>query len=104
MIQWIEGKKILVVTDCDKSFCNVCYEKTCAFDFFKRKNPEKAELLLKEIFRFEKKRKPELNEDFWKKQNMIETVINLCSGHDDKYDFLFRDDELVSIQADRRIT
>ncbi|MBN2547202.1 MAG: hypothetical protein JXB50_15475 [Spirochaetes bacterium] len=96
----INGKQVYIITDCDKSFCNVCSKDSCSLEYFFEKNPQKAKIFVNEIYRYEIEKDPSLIDKFVDKKDLITYVLRKCSGYDNCYDFLFRGDKLISIKFD----
>jgi|GEM_PF-3492982 len=102
----LTGKKIngefkYTITDCDKSFCDVCDGYSCDLDYFAANNPDKAKIFLHEVYDYMIKKKPHYKGIYSKKIDVIKYALEMCSGHDNHYDFIFRGNKLISVKYDR---
>ena len=96
----ISGKRIFSIIDCDKSFCDVCQSNGCTFEYFFKNNKEKALHFVNEVYDYETTKKPQLKDKYKEKIALVLRTLELCSGKDNQYDFLFRNFKLVSIKYD----
>jgi hypothetical protein len=96
----INNKQILFIVDCDKSFCNICNNDSCAFDYFLKNNKNKANILINEIYKYEANKNPDIIREHQDKKKVVAKSIQNCVGYDGHYDYLFKGDKLISIKYD----
>jgi len=95
----IKGEYIYRIVDCDKSFCDICEAHSCNFDFFLSNNPLKAKIFINEVYKYMIEKNPQYKGK--EKTAVVRYALEMCSGYDDQYDFLFRGDKLISIKFDK---